>query len=50
MSKSIGGSFRGGKKNVVTVFVDNLPKEMDKVWLHQLFLGDMVRWMISIFL
>lgn len=34
-----GVSNGGVKKIVYTVFVDNLPKEIDKVWLYQLFRG-----------
>ncbi|KAE9444696.1 hypothetical protein C3L33_23406, partial [Rhododendron williamsianum] len=30
---------RSDKMNVISVYVDNLPYEMDKVWLHQLFRG-----------
>ncbi|KAH7847677.1 hypothetical protein Vadar_028828 [Vaccinium darrowii] len=37
MDKHNGGFHGRRKKNVFTVFVDNLPKEMDKIWLHQIF-------------
>lgn len=30
-------NYGGGRKNVITVFVDNLPKEMNKVWLRHIF-------------
>lgn len=39
MDNCKGVSNGGGKKIVYTVFVDNLPKEIDKVWLYQLFRG-----------
>lgn len=37
MERLKGGIHGSRKKDVFTVFVDNLPKEMDKIWLHQIF-------------